>query len=216
MPDPSNLRRVSVVIPAYNEAQTVAATVRAAWAAGPLEVLVVSDGSTDDTAAEARRAGAEVLELQPNRGKAGALLAGVAATSGEIVLLLDADLIGVRAEHLHALAGPVISGEAAATVGLFVAGAAHTTLASWLTRRWSGQRAMKRELLTELDAAGQRYAIELMIEDRLKRSDIRPKYVLLRGVGHRTKEDKLGLAAGLRARLEMFQQLAAYRLRRRR
>ncbi|WP_293913942.1 glycosyltransferase [Deinococcus sp.] len=205
---------VSVIIPAHNEAQTIAATVRAALDARPKEVLVVSDGSLDETAEVARQAGAAVLDLNPNRGKAGAVMAGVAATSGDVVLLLDADLIGITAQHLRSLAAPVLSGAARATTGLFVSAQAHTTLASWLTRKWSGQRALERGLLAGLDAGSERYALELMIEDELRRAGIRPQIVVLRGVGHRTKEDKLGLWAGAWARLEMFRQLAAYRMRR--
>jgi Glycosyl transferase family 2 len=208
-----DLSTVSIIIPAHNEAQTIEATVRAALEAHSKEVLVVSDGSSDETAALARQAGATVLDLNPNRGKAGAVMAGLAATSGAVVLLLDADLIGITAQHLHALAAPVLSGEARATTGLFVSRQAHTTLASWLTRKWSGQRALERGLLTGLDVSGERYALELMIEDALRRAGIRPQIVVLRGVGHRTKENKLGLWAGARARMEMFRQLAAYRMR---
>lgn len=69
--------RPLVVIPAFNEADGIAKVLLAVRAADPsLPVLVVDDGSIDDTAGEARRAGAEVLRLPLNLGYGSALQAG--------------------------------------------------------------------------------------------------------------------------------------------
>jgi glycosyltransferase involved in cell wall biosynthesis len=83
---------VLAVIPAHDEAPRIAAVVRAA--AAHLPVLVVDDGSSDDTALVARAAGAEVAELRPNGGKGAALRAGFrrALEAGfDGVLTLDGD-----------------------------------------------------------------------------------------------------------------------------
>lgn len=83
---------ILALIPAYNEERSIAAVVRGALA--HLPVLVVDDGSTDDTAASARAAGAEVLIQQPNQGKGAALLAGFAYAlerNYQAVVTLDAD-----------------------------------------------------------------------------------------------------------------------------
>lgn len=87
---------VAVIVAAHNEALVIGDTIRSAVALVPLEnIHVISDGSSDDTAAVAREAGAQVLELNPNRGKAGALVAGIEhfdlGTRFQVVLLLDAD-----------------------------------------------------------------------------------------------------------------------------
>jgi glycosyltransferase involved in cell wall biosynthesis len=84
--------RILALIPAYNEAPRVAAV--AAGAKAHLPVLVVDDGSTDETAAAAESAGATVLRQRPNQGKGGALRAGFrwALDHGfDAVLTLDAD-----------------------------------------------------------------------------------------------------------------------------
>ncbi len=84
--------RVLVVIPANNEAGHIAIVVRKARQFLP--VLVVDDGSTDDTARLASSAGAEVLSYSPNRGKGAALRAGFrkALEMGcEAVITLDGD-----------------------------------------------------------------------------------------------------------------------------
>jgi len=93
---------VSVVIPAYNEAEALPAhlarllPVLEQVASGGWEVLVVDDGSTDRTAevveAPGRSPGVRLVRLGANRGKGAAVRAGVAATTGEMVLVCDADM----------------------------------------------------------------------------------------------------------------------------
>ncbi len=90
--------RVSVVLPAYEEAMGIGAAVgrvRAALADldGGSEIVVVDDGSADDTAARARAAGADAVVVLPeNRGKGAAVRAGAAAAGGRTVIFTDADL----------------------------------------------------------------------------------------------------------------------------
>ncbi len=93
----SAIHPVLTVVPAHDEGPRIGAVVRALVAQG-LPVLVVDDGSADDTAEQARAAGARVLGLQPNRGKGAALKAGFrAALSGtdgphwSAILTLDGD-----------------------------------------------------------------------------------------------------------------------------
>lgn len=93
---------LSVIVPAYNESTRIGPTlrrVREYLAARPYasEIVVVDDGSRDDTAAVAERAlagfpAARVIRYQPNRGKGFAVRRGMAATRGAYVLFTDADL----------------------------------------------------------------------------------------------------------------------------
>ena len=87
------MRSLAAAIPAYQAAPTVGRVVRGVLAMVP-EVLVIDDGSTDATAAEARRAGARVLSLPENRGKGAALAAAFQDLFGrgfDGVITLDAD-----------------------------------------------------------------------------------------------------------------------------
>ncbi|HHY47427.1 MAG TPA: glycosyltransferase family 2 protein [Firmicutes bacterium] len=103
---------VSVVIPAFNEAATLPATIRAVSATGIVkEIIVVDDGSKDSTAEVARGGGARVLQLSRHKGKGAAMGEGVKASTGEIVVFLDADL-GEKAGELVKLVSPIIDGEA--------------------------------------------------------------------------------------------------------
>lgn len=86
---------VSVIVPAHNEETVIAKTLCSLLASdypGPLEILVVDDGSTDHTAGAAAVPDPRVrVVTQPNAGKAHALQNGVARTSGEILVFVDAD-----------------------------------------------------------------------------------------------------------------------------
>ncbi len=91
--------RLSVVLPAYNESVRIGTTIEAiaahcteAIGAGSFEIVVVDDGSTDDTAAHAAAAGARVLQQPVNAGKGAAVRAGVLAADGATVIFTDADL----------------------------------------------------------------------------------------------------------------------------
>lgn len=205
--------KFTLIIPAYNEEKNIAPVIDAALKSQLGRVLVVSDASTDHTAQVARASGAEVLELPRNLGKAGAMLEGAKISTTEHLLFLDADLTGLTAQHIQALAGPVQKGQARATVGLFSGGRTSTTLASWMTRHWSGQRVLPRDLLLGLEGAAHlRYAIEVAITDALKKTGIKIKYVTLHGVSQVTKEEKQGLWKGAQARVRMFRQILKYHL----
>ena len=132
---------LAVIIPAFNEAERVGATVQAAASLpGADLVVVVDDGSADDTAAVAERAGAHVVRHARNRGKAAALETGAeavrllesaapngAAAGSEVgaagaapryLLFLDADL-GETAAQAGPLAEPVRRGTADMTIAVF-------------------------------------------------------------------------------------------------
>ena len=116
---------VAVIIPAYNEAERITATVQAALAiAGVERVVVVDDGSTDNTAKIAKRAGAEVISKPHKRGKGAAMGSGVAylrksAQPGADYLLLfvDGDL-GASASACEVLIEPVASGRCSMSIAV--------------------------------------------------------------------------------------------------
>jgi len=89
---PENQKRVIALIPAYNEAERIGDVITRTLQHIP--VLVVDDGSKDETAGVARLIGAEVISLTPNRGKGAALMAGfryAVENQYDAVLTLDAD-----------------------------------------------------------------------------------------------------------------------------
>jgi glycosyltransferase involved in cell wall biosynthesis len=154
---------VSVVIPALNEAGAIAEVVTALRAAAPWrEVLVVDDGSVDETAGRALTAGATVIRHPYNKGNGAAVKTGIRRAAGEYVLIVDADgqhqpgdaTRLVRALGEYDLVIGARSPETQATPGRRLGNAVLNRLASHLTGRpipdlTSGFRGARRRCLRE-------------------------------------------------------------------
>lgn len=112
---------VTALIPAYNEAETIGATVEALArlpdVAGSGEIIVVDDGSRDGTARRARAAGARVVGGVRRRGKAAAVRLGISRAAGHIIVLVDADT-GSTASAAGVLLQAVTSGAADLAIGI--------------------------------------------------------------------------------------------------
>jgi cellulose synthase/poly-beta-1,6-N-acetylglucosamine synthase-like glycosyltransferase/peptidoglycan/xylan/chitin deacetylase (PgdA/CDA1 family)/spore germination protein YaaH len=112
---------VSVLVPAYNEARVIARTVRSVLAQdyAAFEVLVIDDGSSDDTAHEAMQCSDDprlrVLR-QANGGKAAALNHGIASATGDIIVVIDADTLLVP-EAIRQLVRPLADSRVGAVAG---------------------------------------------------------------------------------------------------
>jgi glycosyltransferase involved in cell wall biosynthesis len=154
---------VSVVIPAFNEEDGVAAVVERLRATGAWrEILVVDDGSSDQTAARAEAAGARVVRHPYNKGNGASVKTGIREAAGDVVLLMDAD--GQHdPDEAFGLIAPigvydmVIGARSAKDQSLTRAlgNAVFKAVASWLTGRpipdlTSGFRAAKRARFVEI------------------------------------------------------------------
>lgn len=114
---------VSIVVPAYNEQETIGIVLRSLLASLPNlhEIVVVDDGSTDETAIIAQTLGASearirVIQLGKNQGKTAALREGFAASTGDVVLVQDADL-EYDPKDLSVLVEPILAGKADVVYG---------------------------------------------------------------------------------------------------
>ncbi len=160
MADPS---RVSVVIPACNEAGVIGTVVHELRALGTWhEILVIDDGSKDDTGDEAQAAGAKVIRHPYNKGNGAAVKTGIRAATGEFILIMDGDgqhqpadavrLVGRLGEY--DLVVGARSGATQAGSTRRAGNAALNALASYLAQRdipdlTSGFRAARAECLRE-------------------------------------------------------------------
>lgn len=182
----------TAIIPAYNEAATVGAVVDVARSSPHVdEVIVVDDRSTDGTAEVAAAHGAKVLRIE-ERGKGEALAAGVAATDAGVLLFLDADLIGLRREHINRLVTGVTERGAAMACGLFDRGPLNPIFLHVLPIL-TGERAVRRDLFASLDPEEIRgYKIEAALNARAAEAGLRAEAFVCDGMWHRTKEEKFG------------------------
>lgn len=108
--------RISVIIPTYNEAQSIGRVLADLPSDVVSEILVVDSNSTDETAEIARKMGARVIQ-EPRRGYGRACLTGIAnADKPDIVVFLDGDYSD-RPSELPVLLAPILAGEADITLG---------------------------------------------------------------------------------------------------
>jgi glycosyltransferase involved in cell wall biosynthesis len=195
---------ISVVIPALNEEEPIAAVVRACLTTGlPGEVIVVDNGSTDRTAERAREAGARVVsELTPGYGRACA--AGIRALPNECDLIVFLDGDGSDCAELMAeLVNPIRNGEQDFVIGSRTRGEREPgsmnlqqvfagRVAGWLLRLLYGVpysdmcpfRAIRRDALEKLGMKERTYGWNLEMQMRAARARLR---ILEVPVNHRCR-----------------------------
>ena len=158
------MKSLSIVIPAKNESGAIGEAVAGAKARFPdAEIIVVDDGSTDDTAGVAEDAGARVVRHPESLGNGAAIKSGARAASGEVLAFMDGDGQHDAAEF-GALLAKLDDGfdmaigaresESHANIGRLYANGIYNVIASWLTGRripdlTSGFRVARAELFNQ-------------------------------------------------------------------
>lgn len=208
MPDTAPV--VDAVMPARDEASTIADNIAATRDCGVVrDVIVVDDGSTDSTAEIARSAGARVLRRSASEGsKAHAMRMGVAASDATHILFVDADCTDLSPRHLEAICRPVLDGRADMSIGAF-----DYRRLNWLVLRCpplSGERIVPRwvwDSVPEQKLDG--YTIEIRLNEVIGEGHHRTSVRTMVGVYHRTKRDKFGPLDGMRRTWHMYRDLIA-------
>ena len=215
----------SLIIPALNEERTIAGVVEPAIASGAFkEIILVDDGSRDRTA-EAFRQAAErakasatpgtvlphfrVVEHARTMGKAAGMRDGIQTATGDILMFLDGDLLGLTSAHIHAMLAPILEGgKYRATLGVFTGGRAATTMAQKIAPFISGQRACYKSDLEHFrgwEHVG--FGVETALNRYFQEQGIFVRVVELPGLSQRMKEEKRGFVRGFAARMKMYWEI---------
>lgn len=199
---------VDAIIPAYNEGPRVATVIRPVLASGVFRrVVVVDDGSTDDTAAIASNAGASVMRLWPNRRKGGAMFAALQATDADAVAFFDADLVGLTADHVRALVAPVVTGGAAMAVGMRDHGPVWTQLQAGIPPL-TGERVVTRDVWERVpDSFWNGFRVEMGLNAAARGRKV--VAVPLTGMTITPKWGKVGIKRGLEDAARMIVEILA-------
>jgi len=207
--------KVSIVIPCYNEKNTIEKTVEAVRSA-PIEnkeIIVVDDCSGDGTQAVLKEKISQMVDriiYHPvNRGKGAALRSGFAAATGDVILVQDADL-EYNPEEYPLLLEPIMSGKADAVFGSrFMGGRPHRVLFFWhmvgnrfltllsniftnlnLTDIETGYKAFKAPVIKSIQIEEDRFAVDPEIIAKLARTGCRICEVGISYIGRTYAEGK--------------------------
>jgi glycosyltransferase involved in cell wall biosynthesis len=185
--------KVSVVIPVFNEVQTIAEVLRGIAVADPnAEIVVVDDGSTDGTREVLRsRPGVTVVFHERNAGKGAAIRTGLAYVTGEVVIVQDADL-EYSPQDYPALLAPIREGHADVVYGSRFLSGPHRVLFFWhsvanglltllsnmlsdlnLTDMETGFKVFRASVLKDVDLQSDRFGFEPEITAKIARRGCR-------------------------------------------
>lgn len=206
-----NRSQVSVIVPAYNEAERIESVLKAINNAELVDnIVVVNDGSTDQTAEKVRENQAEVelINLDYNKGKATALSRGVDSAPTKTVMFLDADLIGLKPEHVDKMIQTYKQSELDMVIGVFHKGRLNTDLSQKISPHLSGQRILSVDLWNKLDESkAQEFGVEMALTKLSLAENLSTTKVKLTGVTHVMKEEKRGFTEGIKSRLKMYKNI---------
>lgn len=229
--------RCTALIPAYDEESSIGRTVAALKELPSIdEVVVVDDGSTDETARVAEAAGARTIRLPRNIGKGDALNAALKDESvrqTDVIVLVDGDVEETAAEA-EKLITPLAAGEADMTIGAFPPGAQQSSsaagekggfglvkgLARWGIRRatgevmqtpLSGQRAIRRAVLEKTGGFAPGFGMEVALTIDVLKDGLKVKEVPVEMSHHLTGRDVAGFWHRGRQFLAVLRVLAARR-----
>jgi len=199
---------VTAIIPAYNESERIKRAILA-LGSSPLitEIIVVDDGSNDNTAKNAYSCGAAVIKVSPNKGKGNAMNLGVLKSQNEIILFCDADMYGFEKEGLENTINPVLKGNLDMSVAVRPFVKFISSFIPFLIQT-SGFRVLKKASWNQVPVnliSG--YQIELTLNEVAKVNNWKVEYTTLPGLKHTIKEVKYGFWNGFMARIKMIRDI---------
>lgn len=202
---------VGAIIPAFQEAPRIDPILQCAADSDLFSsIVVVDDGSSDQTLEVAGQYPVHTIRHPRNLGKGAALQTGLDhLEEQDVVVFLDADLVGVTGEHLESLVRPLRERPG---LGMTVARFIEGRFAVDLQQKWfailNGQRALTREFIKRLpDLSWTRFGVEVLITRFARDLEVPASQVLWPAVTHYTKEEKFGPLMGFYARMKMYAEV---------
>jgi glycosyltransferase involved in cell wall biosynthesis len=210
--------KVAAIVPAYNEEKNIANVLRILLESPELdEIILMDDGSKDNTAKIGKDLGVRVITNNPNKGKGEAMRIAVESTTADIIAFFDADLINFQKQHISDLIWPVKNGHADMCVGLRGrAGGLPKLMAAIAPIMFviGGERAMKREVFLGVPKKFIKgFSVEIALNYYCRQKKLKVMLVELKALTIIRKEQKMGFIKGFTDRVKMIIQLIKIRIK---
>lgn len=201
--------KISCIIPAYNEEERVEIVIRAIVGHELVdEVIVVNDASTDGTNnILEKEIGIKLITHEKNQGKSVAVMHGLQQASNDIVMLIDADLVGLDQQSIRDLILPVMEDQADMTMSLRKNSLG---IYKFLGLDFvSGERVFNKNIIGNLEKLGELsgYELEVFLNNILIKNKLRLKVVYWNRVSITLKQKKIGWRQGVKGDFYMIKEI---------
>lgn len=206
MDQQKNSAKISAIVPAYNEASRIGAVLEVLLQCKVLhEIIVVDDGSSDNTEEVVKKYAVKYIRLSQNSGKGAAMERGVKEAISEIIFFCDADIRGLKSSMIEEMTQPVMKGK----VEMFIA---MRNRKSYVLRfilafipLLGGERVLTKSLWNMVPAYyKERFRIEAGLNFYAKHYGKGFRFKVFRGLTQTIKEKKYGWWKGFLARMLMM------------
>jgi glycosyltransferase involved in cell wall biosynthesis len=209
--------KIAAIVPALNEERNVGSVLKILLSSKEFdEVILVDGGSIDRTVEIGEKLGVRVVSLAKKEkgGKGKAMKQGIESTNAEVIVFFDADLVGLKVEHVSQLIQPILEGRADMVVGIRDRYGGLPAIIAKIDPLLAigGERAMRRSLFKALpERLIQGFAVETALNYYCLKKKLKVVYPKLKGLTVMIKEKKWGFVKGFKSRLETIWQLLKVR-----
>jgi glycosyltransferase involved in cell wall biosynthesis len=205
--------KVTVVLPAYNEGPRIAAVLKPLIRARKkniiTDIIVINDGSLDNTSKVVNQFDVTFVNCIENLGKGSAMAKGLELADTEIILFLDADLVGLRESHIEKMLLPIVDNQKIGmTVGIFRKRGLKAKAGNKF-QPLSGQRAVRRDWVIKVpNLELSKDGADALLSKYARKHNVRVMKIYLDHLSHVYKEKKYNVFSGFfYHRLKMYNQI---------
>jgi glycosyltransferase involved in cell wall biosynthesis len=215
MGEKENNKRITAIVPAFNEAERIGRVLDVLTTYPEFkEIIVVDDGSTDNTESIVKQYGIHYIKNDTNRGKGYSMDIGVESAMGDIIFFADADVSGLNHQIINEITRTVLDGAVDMFIGMRNRKIYYLRYIIAFVPLFGGERALTKTLWQQLpDYYKHYFRVEAGLNFYAKYYGKGFDYKIFQGLSQTIKERKYGILEGIRQRWILFSNIFSAQLR---